>query len=138
MNQNVLLTIAASVGLVAGVGGTWFATSTSSKEVEVVSEEVIAAFIKADPSLCPIPTVGAPTQAEALSAYRKAYAASPLVWDRDNLPEITLALGQCDKARSGPGVACMTSVKMEPQAQPLDRIVGFAKSASGEWIATLN
>ena len=28
MNQNVLLTIAASVGLVAGAGGTWFATST--------------------------------------------------------------------------------------------------------------
>jgi hypothetical protein len=138
MNQNVLLTIAASVGLVAGAGGTWFATSTSSKEVEVVSKEVIAAFIKADPSLCPIPTVETPTQAEALSAYRKAYAASPLVWDRDNLPEISLALGQCDKASSGPGVACMTSVKMGPQAQPLDRMVGFAKSASGEWIATLN
>ncbi len=28
MNQNVLLTIAASVGLVGGAGGTWFATST--------------------------------------------------------------------------------------------------------------
>jgi hypothetical protein len=55
MNQNVLLTIAASVGLVAGAGGTWFATSTSFKEVEVVSKEVIAAFIRADPSLCPIP-----------------------------------------------------------------------------------
>lgn len=86
-----------------------------------------------------IPTVEAPTPAEALSAYCKAYAASPLVWDRESLPEITLvALGQCDKARSGPGVACMTSVKMGPQAQPLDRIVGFAKAASGEWIATLN
>lgn len=137
MNQNVLLTIAASVGLMAGAGGTWFATSTSSKEVEVVSKEVIAAFIKADPSLCPIPTVEAPTQAEALSAYRKAYTASPLIWDRDNLPEISLALGQC-KASSGPGVACMTSVKIGPQAQPLDQIIGFAKSASGEWIATLN
>jgi hypothetical protein len=32
----------------------------------------------------------------------------------------------------------MTSVKMGIQAQPLDRMVGFAKSASGEWIATLN
>ncbi|NKL21087.1 hypothetical protein [Rhizobium leguminosarum] len=138
MNQNVLLTIAASVGLLAGAGGTWFATSTSSKEVEVVSKEVIAAFIRADPSLCPIPTVEAPTQAAALSAYLKAYAESPLVWDRENLPEITLALGQCDKARSGPGVACMISVKMGPQAQPLDRMVGCAKAASGAWIATLN
>jgi len=49
MDQNVLLTIAASIGLVPGAGGTWFATSTSSKEVEVVSKEVIiGAFIKAD------------------------------------------------------------------------------------------
>ncbi|RVL83954.1 hypothetical protein CN140_12530 [Sinorhizobium meliloti] len=138
MNQNVLLTIAASVGLVTGAGGTWLATSPPSKEVEVVSKEVIAAFIKADPSLCPIPTVEAPTQAEALSAYRKAHAASPLVWDRNNMPEISVALGQCDKAGSGPGVACMTSVKISPEAQPIDRIIGFAKSASGEWIATIN
>lgn len=32
----------------------------------------------------------------------------------------------------------MTSVKMGPEARPLDRIVGFAKSAFGEWIATIN
>ncbi|MBB5535662.1 hypothetical protein [Rhizobium giardinii] len=40
MNQNVLLTIAASVGVVVGARGTWFATSTASKEVEVFSKEV--------------------------------------------------------------------------------------------------
>lgn len=51
----------------------------------------------AAPSTAAAHTVEAPTQAEALSAYRKAYAASPLAWDRENLPEITLALGQCDK-----------------------------------------
>ncbi|PDT50403.1 hypothetical protein CO661_01830 [Sinorhizobium fredii] len=71
------------------------------------------------------------------TAYRKAHAASPLVWDRNNLPEISLSLGQCDKVGAGPGVACMTSVKMGPDAQPIDPIVGFAKSASGEWIATI-
>lgn len=44
------------------------------------------------------------------------------------MPEISLTLGQCDKNSSGPGVSCMTSIKMSPQAQPLDRVVGFAKT----------
>ncbi|NRQ18875.1 hypothetical protein [Ensifer sesbaniae] len=136
MNQNILLAITASVGLVAGAGGTYLATS--EPKVEALSKVELVAAISADPSLCPIPTVEAPTEAEATAAYRKAHAASPLVWDRNDLPEISVALGQCDKAGSGPGVACMTSVKMSPEAQPIDRIVSFAKSASGEWIATIN
>lgn len=32
----------------------------------------------------------------------------------------------------------MATIKLSPQAQPLDRVLGFAKSASGEWVATLN
>jgi len=132
MNQNILLAAAASVGLVAGAGGTYLATTEPKVEAQAI------AAISADPSLCPIPTVEAPSEAEATAAYRKAHAASPLVWDRNNMPEISMALGQCDKSGSGPGVACMTSVKMSPEAQPIERIVGFAKSASGEWIATIN
>ncbi|MFA1626930.1 hypothetical protein ACDY96_30630 [Rhizobium mongolense] len=138
MNQNILLAVVASVGLVAGAGGTYLATSEPKVEAQAISKTELVAAISADPSLCPIPTVEAPSEAEATAAYRKAHAASPLVWDRNNMPEISVALGQCDKAGSGPGVACMTSVKMSPEAQPIERIVGFAKSASGEWIATIN
>lgn len=138
MNQNTLLAVAVSVGLVAGSGGTYLLTSEPMVEAQPISKAELVAAISADPSLCPIPTVEAPTEAEATAAYRKAHAASPLVWDRNNLPEISVALGQCDKAGSGPGVACMTSVKMSPEAQPIERVVGFAKSASGEWIATIN
>ncbi|WDZ82096.1 hypothetical protein PWG15_36065 (plasmid) [Ensifer adhaerens] len=138
MHQNTLIAIAATLGIAAGAGGTYLATAEPNVEAQAISKAELAAAISDDPSLCPVPTVEAPTEAEALVAYRKAHAASPLVWDRNNLPEISLALGQCDKAGAGPGVACMTSVKMSRDAQPIDRIVGFAKSASGEWIATIN
>jgi len=138
MNQNILLAVAAPVGLVTGAGGTYPETSEPKMEAQAISKAELVAAISADPSLCPIPTVEAPTEAEATAAYRKAHAASPLVWGRNDLPEISVALGQCDKAGSGPGVACMTSVKTSPEAQPIDRIVGFSKSASGEWIATIN
>lgn len=138
MNRNIPLAIAASVGLVAGAGGTYLATSEPNVEAQAISKAELVAAISADPSLCPRPTVEAPTAAEATAAYRKAHASSPLVWDRNDLPDISVALGQCDKAGSGPGVACMTSVKMSPVAQPIDRIVEFSKSASGEWIATID
>jgi hypothetical protein len=141
MNQRALLAIAVSVGLVAGAGGTWLAVPKSSVETREITKAELTAAISADPSLCPVPQapiVKAPTEDEALAAFRKAQEASPLVWDRNNMPEISLTLGQCDKNSSGPGVSCMTSIKMSPQAQPLDRVVGFAKDASGEWIATIN
>ncbi|QQF06276.1 hypothetical protein [Sinorhizobium meliloti] len=137
MHQNAIIAIAATVGIAAGAGGTHIATSEPKVEAQAVSKAELVAAISADPALCSVPTVEAPTEAEALVAYRKAHAASPLVWDRNNLLEISLALGQCDKTSAGPGVACMTSVKTGPGAQPIDRIVGFAKSASGEWIATI-
>jgi hypothetical protein len=141
MNQRALLAIAVSVGLVAGAGGTWLAVPKSSVETREITKAELTAAISADPSLCPVPQapiVKAPTEDEALAAFRKAQEASPLVWDRNNMPEISLTLGQCDKNSRGPGVSCMTSIKMSPQAQPLDRVVGFAKDASGEWIATIN
>ena len=141
MNQNVLLAIAASVGLAAGAGGTWLATPTSSVEARAITKSELTAAISADPSLCPapqVPVVEAPTEDEALAAFRKAQAASPLVWDRNSMPEISLSLGQCEKSSNGPGVSCIATIKLSPQAQPLDRVVGFAKSASGEWVATLN
>lgn len=141
MNQNALLAIAASVGLVAGAGGTWLATPTSSVEARAITKSELTAAISADPSLCPVPqapVVEAPTEDQALAAFRKAQAASPLVWDRNNMPEISLSLGQCDKSSNGPGVSCVATIKLSPKAQPLDRVVGFAKSASGKWVATLN
>jgi hypothetical protein len=138
MNQNVLLLIAASVGLAAGTGGTYLATSGPDVEAQAVSKAELVAAISADPSLCPVPMVEMPSEDQALAAFRKAYAASPLVWDRNSMQEISLKLGQCDKSNAGPGVACIASVKMSPQAQPLDCVVGFSKSATGEWIATIN
>ncbi|MEY9536881.1 hypothetical protein [Sinorhizobium fredii] len=133
MNQNVLLTIAASVGLVAGVGGTWFATSTSSKEVEVVSKEVIAAFIKADPSLCPVPEQAAaprststnleiPSADEANTAFRKA---------KRSFPSATLAIGQCQTNTMGPGVSCAVDITWKPGRDAQSGVVGFAKTPTG-------
>ncbi|AJD43933.1 hypothetical protein RGR602_PB00402 (plasmid) [Rhizobium gallicum bv. gallicum R602sp] len=116
MHQNVIIAIAATLGIAAGAGGTYLATSEPKFEAQAISKAKLVAAISADPSLCPIPTVEAPSEAEAQAAYRKAHAASPLGWDRNNLPKISLALGQCDKAGAGPGVACMTSVKMAPDA----------------------
>ncbi|TIU67949.1 MAG: hypothetical protein E5W13_30870, partial [Mesorhizobium sp.] len=123
MNQNALLAIAASVGLVAGAGSTWLAMPSPAIEARALSKAELTAAISADPSLCPVPQtpiVDAPTEGEALAAFRKAQEASPLVWDRNNMPEISLTLGQCDKNSRGPGVSCMTSIKMSPQAQLLD------------------
>ncbi|TIR28929.1 MAG: hypothetical protein E5X35_28735 [Mesorhizobium sp.] len=148
MNQNILLALAGTAGLVAGAGGTWFAVSSSSNETRAISKAEITAAIEADPSLCPAPLtpppapapktseLAIPTEAEALAAFRKAQESSPLVWDRDQLPEVSLTLGQCDTNNSGPGVACMTTIKLSPQAEPVDRLIGFAQSASGEWVAT--
>lgn len=146
MNQNTLLALAATAGLVAGAGGTWFAVSSSSSETRAISKAEITAAIEADPSLCPAPLAPPPapetselvipTEAEALAAFRKAQESSPLVWDRDQLPEVSLTLGQCGRNNSGPGVACMTTIKLSPQAEPVDRLIGFAQSASGEWVAT--
>lgn len=95
MHQNAIMVIAATLGIMAGAGGTYIATPEPKVEAQAISKAELVAAISADPSLCPIPTVEAPTEAEALAAYRKAHAASPLVWDRNNLPEISLALGQC-------------------------------------------
>ncbi|WP_287172531.1 hypothetical protein [Mesorhizobium sp.] len=139
MSQNALLAIAATVGLLAGAGGTWRAMP--GVEAQALSKvELTAANLPI--LLCALfrrpRSSKAPTEDEALAAFRKAQENSPLVWDRNNMPEISLTLGQCDKNSSGPGVSCMTSIKMSPQAQPLDRVVGFAKDASGEWIATIN
>lgn len=82
MHQNAIIAIAATLGIMAGAGGTYIATSEPKVEAQAISKAELVAAISADPSLCPIPTVEAPTEAEALAAYRKAHAASPLVWHR--------------------------------------------------------
>lgn len=68
MNQNVLLAIATSVGLVAGGGGTWLAIPTPTIDSHTTSKAELIAAISEDPSLCPVPTVKAPTETEALAA----------------------------------------------------------------------
>lgn len=102
MNQNILLAIVASVSLAAGAGGTYLAMSGPEAEAHAISQAELVAAISADPSLCPIPVVEMPSEEQALVAFRKAHAASPLVWDRNDVPEISLQLGQCDKSNAGP------------------------------------
>ncbi|MER9304223.1 hypothetical protein [Mesorhizobium sp. M0496] len=137
MNNAVLLAITAGVGLAAGGGGIWLAIPHPTVEARTIAKAELTAAIAADPSLCPLPVVEKPSEGEALAAYQNARSNSPLVWDRNDLPKISLALGQCDKNNNGPGVSCMTTVKMSPKAQPLNRVVGFAKAANGGWIATI-
>ncbi|MER8374514.1 hypothetical protein [Mesorhizobium sp. M1406] len=137
MNNAVLLAITAGVGRAAGAGGTWLAIPHQTVEARTIAKAELTAAIAADPSLCPLPVVEKPSEGEALAAYQNARSNSPLVWDRNDLPKISLALGQCDKNNNGPGVSCMTTVKMSPKAQPLNRVVGFAKAADGGWVATI-
>lgn len=137
MNNAVLLAITAGVGLAAGAGGTWLTIPRPTVEARTIAKAELTAAIAADPSLCPLPVVEKPSEGEALAAYQNARSNSPLVWDRNDLPKISLALGQCDKNNNGPGVSCMTTVKMSPKAQPLNRVVGFAKAANGGWVATI-
>ena len=72
---------------------------------QAISKAELVAAISADPSLCPAQMVEMPSEEQALAAFRKAHAASPLVWDRNNIPEIALKLGQCDKSNGGPSGA---------------------------------
>ncbi|MES0000943.1 hypothetical protein NKJ90_19410 [Mesorhizobium sp. M0051] len=137
MNNVALLAITAGVGLAVGAGGTWLAIPHPTVEARAITKAELTAAITADPSLCPLPVVEKPSEGEALAAYQNARSSSPLVWDRNDLPKISLALGQCDKNNNGPGVSCMTTVKMSPKAQPLNRVVGFAKAANGGWVATI-
>ncbi|RWB51852.1 hypothetical protein EN836_23760 [Mesorhizobium sp. M1C.F.Ca.ET.193.01.1.1] len=137
MNNAVLLAITAGAALVVGAGGTWLVISHPTVEARTVPKAELTAAIAADPSLCPLPVVEKPSEGEALAAYQNAQSSSPLVWDRNDTPKISLALGQCDKNNNGPGVACMTTVKISPEAQPLNRVVGFARAANGEWVATI-
>lgn len=137
MNNAVLLAIAAGVALVVGASGTWLAIPHPTVEARTITKAELTAAITADPSLCPLPVVEKPSEDEALAAYQNAQSSSPSVWDRNDMPKISLALGQCDKNNDGPGVSCMTTVKMSPEAQPLNRVVGFAKAANGEWVATI-
>lgn len=75
-----------------------------------------------------------PTVAEALSAYQKAYSRNPMA-ERGSEKNITIALGACEKNAAGPGVSCMLAIKYNPGARPIDRLINFSKSASGEWVA---
>ena len=130
MNSNILIVAAAGIGILTGAGGTYLIMPEPEAE--------IAALIAANPSLIPeppAPVLEIPTEEEALAAYRKAYARNPLRTGRGEA-DVTLALGECDENASGPGVSCVAAIKRNPNAAPLDRVIGFAKSASGEWVAT--
>jgi hypothetical protein len=133
MNQNALLTIAASVGLVAGAGGTWLATPTSSVEARAITKTELTAAISADPSLCPVPEQAAaprststnleiPSADEANAAFRKV---------KPSFPSATLAIGQCQTNTMGPGVSCAVDITWKPGRDAQSGVVGFAKTPTG-------
>lgn len=76
MHQNAIVAIAATLGIAAGAGATYIATSEPKVEAQAISKAELVAAISADPSLCPIPTVEAPTEAEALAAWQSACSVS--------------------------------------------------------------
>ncbi|MEY9323484.1 hypothetical protein [Sinorhizobium fredii] len=133
MNQNALLAIAASVGLVAGAGGTWLATPTSSVEARAITKTELTAAISADPSLCPAPEQTAtpqststnleiPSADEANAAFRKV---------KPSFPSATLAIGQCQTNTMGPGVSCAVDITWKPGREAQSGVVGFAKTPTG-------
>jgi len=136
MNQNILLVIATGVGIAAGSGATYVLMPQPEPQVRAPTQDEILAIVQQNPSLVPPPPrPSAPTEAEALAAYRTAYAKNPMV-DRGAENQVTIELGECDKSSTGPGVSCLTSIKYTPAAKPLQRVIGYAKSASGDWVAT--
>lgn len=66
MHQNAIIAIAATLGLAAGAGGTYIAASEPKVEAQAISKAEMVAAISADPSLCPIPTVEAPTESRSI------------------------------------------------------------------------
>jgi hypothetical protein len=133
MNHTTQVVIGVCAGILVGAGGTWLITP---KPAELTRADLLAA-IEADPELQLAATVEIPTDEEARAAFQKAHANSGLVWDRDEVSDIQVSLGQCDSNPAGPGVACVTTVKFTAEAAPQDRTVGFARNAAGEWTATL-
>jgi hypothetical protein len=131
MNTSVLVIAAAGVGILAGAGGTYLLAPELQATVRAPTEAEIAAVIRANPDLIPEP----PTEEEAVAAYRKAYARNPLRTGQGE-DAVSLALGECDKSSTGHGFSCVAAIKRNPSAKPLDRVIGFAKAASGEWVAT--
>jgi hypothetical protein len=138
MNSSVLVIAAAGVGIFAGAGGTYLLAPEPQAIVRAPTVAEIAAVIRANPDLLPeppAPILEVPTEEEAVAAYRKAYARNPLRTGQGE-DAASLALGDCDRNSTGPGVSCVAAIKRNPSAKPLERVIGFAKSASGEWVAT--
>ena len=136
MSSNILVIAALGAGLCVGAGGTYFFMPEPEAVVRAPSEEEIIALVKANPTLIPGPILDAPTQEEALKAYREAYSRNPLRMNNEE-DTLTLELGQCDKATMRPGVVCVTSVTFNSkQERPINKLVDFAKAASGDWVAT--
>lgn len=139
MNQNILLVIATGVGIAAGSGATYVLMPQPDPQVRAPTHEEIVAAVEADPSLLPrefvAPALETPSEEEALAAYRRAYSSNPMR-ARGSEDRISIRLGECDQNPAGPGVSCLTSIKFTPSAQPLDRVIGYSKSALGDWVAT--
>lgn len=139
MNQNILLVIATGVGIAAGSGATYILMPQPNPQVRALTQEEIVAAIAANPSLLPpapvAPALETPSNEEALAAYSRAYSSNPMR-ARGSEDRISIRLGECDQNPAGPGVSCLTSIKHTPSAQPLDRVIGYSKSASGDWVAT--
>lgn len=132
MNQATLIALTACAGIAAGAGGSYLFVNQSSPPTR---EDVLAA-IDADPALCPVPTVQAPSQVEATLAVRDMRIQSSPFVGPDSDPEMSVALGDCNENSSGPGVTCVTTVRYNPQANPSQWIVSFARDADGNWVAT--
>lgn len=144
MNQNALLAIVASAGIVVGAGGTWLISSNSTSESSAIAKADIQAAIKSDPSLCPVPQVDDkessiefPSQADALAAVRKLEEKNPMIWDRNELKNLSVSLSSCKSSGgNNDAVECITNVKKSPSAQPIARMVEYVRDqTTGDWIA---
>jgi len=93
-----------------------------------LSKPELQAAIAANPSHRGPTDLEAPTAEEAQAAFRKAKG--------ETFPNVTITIGQCDRDTIGPGVACMSRIVWGPGGEPVERLVGFAKSPDG-WVATL-
>ncbi|MNE06745.1 hypothetical protein D3C80_993440 [compost metagenome] len=82
-------------------------------------------------------TADLPTPQEAARAYVKATNSMGMVWEKKKEGDYIVALGECAKSSSGPGVICIASIKANiPNAKPFHNKLGFSRSPSGEWVAT--
>jgi hypothetical protein len=117
-----LVVVSVVIGLAIGSSGTYVAMRNP-------------VTVAVSDSNAETPSLQLPSLAEATAAVNEANRHNPLNYGTPK--PVSIELGQCGANALGPGVACMTTIHKPEASVPLNRQVGFARNAQGQWTAIL-